>query len=69
MTHSASVTSATRTVVIEWQSGATAPPLTIRWREVKSPTDVGQIVDGRWEITPGGLRSEELGYDRLFLLG
>lgn len=61
--------SLTRTVTIDRQTGSTPLPLHLRWSGVKNPADVGQIVDGRWELTPAGLRSAQLGYDRLFLLG
>lgn len=44
-------------------------PLRIRWSEVKHLTDAGQAVDGKWEIGPQGLRTAEVGYDRVFLIG
>jgi len=61
--------SLSRTVEIRKSIGASPLPLTIRWKDVKNPADVGTIVDGRWEITPGGLRTRQIGYDRLFLVG
>jgi hypothetical protein len=61
--------SLSHTVEIRRESGASPLPLTIRWRDVKNPADVGTIVDGRWEVTPDGLRTRQTGYDRLFLIG
>lgn len=58
-----------RTVTVHKESGARPLPFTIRWRDVKNPQDVGQYVDGRWELTPQGLRTTQIGYDRLFLIG
>lgn len=57
------------TVEIRRETGASPLPLSIRWRDVKNPADVGTIVDGRWEVTPAGLRTRQIGYDRLFLIG
>ncbi len=59
----------TRTVSIEKHAGACPLPFAIRWTEVKNPQDVGQYVDGRWALTPRGLRTAQVGYDRLFLIG
>jgi hypothetical protein len=61
--------SLSRTVEIRRETGARPLPLTIRWKDVKNPADVGTIVDGRWEVTPAGLRTRQIGYDRLFLIG
>lgn len=44
-------------------------PATIHWAEVKELQDVGQIVDGKWEITQNGLQVVEPGYDRIFMIG
>ena len=62
---------ATETVVtVTRVSSAEYPfPVKIRWSSVKNPESVGQYSDGRWEITPAGLRTTQIGYDRLFLIG
>jgi hypothetical protein len=44
-------------------------PTRIRWRSVKDPEDVGQYTDGRWQLTAQGLRTAQIGYDRIFLIG
>ena len=50
-------------------SGASPLPLHIDWSEVADPQDVGQYVDGHWQLGEHGLRPAHVGYDRLFLLG
>jgi hypothetical protein len=59
----------TRTVTLIRETGATPLPCQIRWGEVKNPQNVGQYVDGRWKLADGGLRTDQTGYDRLFLIG
>ena len=49
--------------------GSCPLPFTATWSELDHPQDAGQIVDGKWSLDEGGLRSEQLAYDRLFLLG
>jgi hypothetical protein len=44
-------------------------PAHIRWRSVIDPEDVGQYTDGKWMLTPEGLRTAQIGYDRIFLIG
>lgn len=58
-----------RATVHRSSTGAAELPFTIDWSEVQHPQDVGQIVDGLWEVGADGLRSEEPLYDRLFLIG
>jgi hypothetical protein len=60
---------ATRTVKVVRETGDTPLPVQIRWRDVGRPQDVGQIVDGRWRIENGRLRTVQVGYDRVFLIG
>jgi hypothetical protein len=59
----------TRTVSVEKQSAECVLPFTIRWSDVKDPQDAGQYVDGRWVLAPQGLRTGQVGYDRIFLVG
>ncbi len=61
--------SLTRSITVTKEKGATPLPYSIRWSEVKNPQDVGQIVDGHWKLTPAGLRTAQVGYDRIFLIG
>ena len=51
------------------ESGDSPLPVRIRWRHVGRPQDVGQIVDGRWRLENGRLRTAQVGYDRIFLVG
>lgn len=48
-------------------------PFEVRWSEVTDPQDVGQYVDGEWQLegtgAAAGLSNERALYDRLFLLG
>ncbi|MEM8714096.1 MAG: hypothetical protein AAGG01_24390 [Planctomycetota bacterium] len=58
-----------RATVTRELEGGYPLPATVRWSEVEDLQSVGQMVDGKWEITDGGLRSREPLYDRLFLIG
>jgi len=58
-----------RTVKVKRESGDSPLPVRIRWRHVGRPQDVGQIVDGRWRLENGRLRTAQVGYDRIFLVG
>jgi hypothetical protein len=44
-------------------------PVRIDWNKVRDPQDVGQYVDGKWGLEKTGLRTLQVGYDRLFLIG
>ena len=60
----------TRDVTIDYESGATwAPDYSIDWSTVTDLQDVVQVVDGRWELTPDGVRTTETGYDRILAVG
>ena len=41
----------------------------IAWSSIQRIDDVAQVVDGRWELTIQGLRTQEIGYDRVVALG
>lgn len=60
---------AAQTVTITKETGAYPLPVEINWSQVEDPQDVGQYVDGKWDLVPGGLRTLQVGYDRLFLIG
>ena len=50
--------------------GNVAPlPYSIDWSEASSIHEVAQVVDGKWTITPQGVRILEQGYDRLIAVG
>lgn len=61
--------SLSRALTLTKESGDSRLPFTIEWRKVARPQDVGQIIDGHWELTPAGLRTRQVGYDRIFLIG
>jgi hypothetical protein len=44
-------------------------PVNINWSLVRNIENVGYCSDGRWEIAPDGLRTVQIGYDRVFLIG
>ncbi|OLS31122.1 MAG: hypothetical protein ThorAB25_04920, partial [Candidatus Thorarchaeota archaeon AB_25] len=56
-------------VIVDLQSGAYPLPVYIDWSKITDPQDVGQYVDGHWELEPDGLRTKHMGYDRIFLIG
>ncbi|MEM9338652.1 MAG: fibronectin type III domain-containing protein [Bacteroidota bacterium] len=60
---------ASDTIFIKNNQGSSSLPYSVNWSEVTNPQDVGQYVDGKWKVENGGLRIEETGYDRLFLIG
>lgn len=51
------------------EHGACPLPYSICWRDVGKPQEVGQCVDGLWQVEPKGLRTGHIGYDRIFLIG
>lgn len=58
-----------KTVTVMKETGARPLPVRIRWRDLKNPQDAGQMVDGQWAVEGGGLRTKQVGYDRVFLIG
>ena len=55
-------------LTLEVDGGYTLPA-TIAWSDVSDPQDVGQYVDGQWQLDGEGLRISQTGYNRIFLLG
>jgi regulation of enolase protein 1 (concanavalin A-like superfamily) len=61
---------AQRTVTLVHHPGATWPlPTRVEWAGATRPTDVVDVVDGRWSVTPDGVRNDVSGYDRLLAVG
>ena len=60
---------AEKTITVIREEGSSPLPYKIQWSTVDDATDVGQLVDDKWVIEEGGLRTEQLGYDRVFLIG
>jgi hypothetical protein len=44
-------------------------PANIQWSAVRAAEEVGVCTDGKWILTPEGIRTERIGYDRIFLIG
>jgi hypothetical protein len=58
-----------KSVTLHRQTGARPLPVVLRWKELAHFQEGGQAVDGHWEITRQGLRTRQVGYDRVFLIG
>lgn len=59
-----------RDVILKIKRDRTWPlPYRIDWSQVSSIQDVAQVVDGRWALTPDGVRTLEPYYDRVIALG
>jgi len=57
-------------VTLLYESGHTWPlPFSIDWSEVDRLQDVAEVIDGHWEITPGGLSNRDNYYDRVVGFG
>jgi regulation of enolase protein 1 (concanavalin A-like superfamily) len=60
----------TQDVTVQYESGhAWDKTYAIDWSTVTDIQDAVQVVDGKWSWDAGGARPEELGYDRLLVLG
>ena len=58
------------TVNVQYMKGNRWPlPYSIDWQKAKAIGDVIQVVDGRWQLTPDGIRPKFPSYDRLVTLG
>lgn len=44
-------------------------PYNLDWAAIQNPQAAVQLVDGYWQITPEGLRTQETGYRRMFAIG
>ena len=59
-----------RTVTLVNTPSVTWPlPTSVRWDGVTMPSEVVDVVDGRWSASSSGARIVETGYDRLFAVG
>jgi hypothetical protein len=57
-------------VTVNFDQGNTWPlAYSIDWSTVGTIEEVAQVVDGKWELTPQGIRSSQVGYDRLVAIG
>jgi hypothetical protein len=58
------------TVEVEYVDNVVTPATyNIDWSSVTEVSDVAQIVDGKWSLGSDGLRTVEIGYDRLVAIG
>ncbi|MBK1877957.1 LamG-like jellyroll fold domain-containing protein [Pelagicoccus mobilis] len=44
-------------------------PYTVNWSQASTIDDVAQVVDGKWELVPSGVKVVESHYDRLIAIG
>lgn len=56
-------------ILVHKLKGNSTLPFIVDWDKVSDPQEIGQYVDGRWKRSEKGLRTAQVGYDRLFLLG
>jgi len=57
-------------ITIDYQDGNTCPlPYSINWNTTNNISDVAEVVDGLWAIEQNGIRTVEIGYDRLIAIG
>ncbi|MFC1648708.1 malectin domain-containing carbohydrate-binding protein [Nanoarchaeota archaeon] len=57
-------------VSFEYSQGNTwTLPYSINWSTVTDIQDVAQVSDGLWELTADGVRTVEIGYDRMIAIG
>ncbi len=60
----------TETVTLNYTAGTIWPESpSIDWSIVTNLQDVSQIVDGKWAADPNGIRTTQVGYDRLVAIG
>jgi hypothetical protein len=62
-----------KTVTVNYTPGNVwTNPYSIDWSTLADESDindVAHVVDGKWQLTPDGIRTEEPGYDRLIAIG
>lgn len=44
-------------------------PYKVNWNKITNIQDAVQVIDGHWEITPDGIRTKDVYYDRILLIG
>lgn len=60
----------TRRMTVQYSEGNLWPDTySVDWQNVSNIQDVAQVVDGRWTLGPNGVRTEQIGYDRVMGLG
>jgi len=57
-------------VVVDYEVGTVWPPtFTADWSAVREIREAAQITDGKWYLTPDGIRTDVVDYDRGFAIG
>ena len=60
----------TETVTVHYNRANVWPlPYNLDWSSATSILDVAQVVDGKWSLGTDGVRTQQLGYDRLIAIG
>ncbi|MBN1479381.1 DUF1349 domain-containing protein [candidate division KSB1 bacterium] len=63
-------TTTNKTIDLLWQPYRSNPSShAVKWDTVRNIQHVAQVIDGKWMISDGMLRTAEVGYDRLVALG
>ena len=57
------------TVNVTYAANTWPLPYTIDWSTVTNIQDAVQVIDGQWQLVPGGLRTAQVDYDRVIGLG
>ncbi|MCI0622648.1 MAG: hypothetical protein L0387_13480 [Acidobacteria bacterium] len=60
---------ASKQVTVHLRPGSSLLPFKVEWSKIDDPQKVGQYVDGKWSLEKNGLRTRQVGYDRVFLVG
>ena len=61
---------ASQTVAVQYAPAESCPlPHCVNWGQTKEINDVAQVVDGLWRLTDDGVRTVEIGYDRVIAIG
>ncbi len=59
-----------QTVTVRYAPASSCPlPHSVNWDQTKEINDVAQVVDGLWRLTDDGVRTVEIGYDRIIAIG
>ncbi len=57
-------------IAVGYKTGVTTPTTySINWNTVTDVSNVAQIVDGKWSLSATGVRTDEIGFDRIIAIG
>ena len=61
---------AQKQIVVDYTSDSKWPlPYSIDWAQIETVQEAIQVVDGHWKITPNGIRTIDVYYDRVIAIG